>query len=120
MREKRNHQKIQDFKHYTIIAYEVTDRYSNKEILPLCIHYQNCTKECPATEETFLASTHISGRATGENIDQHVLDLLDSYGIMIKDCRGQACDGASAISRPVKGVSAVIKEKTATGQISSL
>ena len=106
MREKRNHQKIQDFKHYTIIAYEVTDRYSNKE--------------CPATEEAFLASTHISGRPTGENIDQHVLDLLDSYGIMIKDCRGQACDGASAISRPVKGVSAVIKEKTATGQISSL
>ena len=39
---------IQDFKNYTIIAAEVTDRYPNKKI------------------------------------------LLDSHGIMIEDCRGQA------------------------------
>ena len=39
---------IQDFKIYTIIAAEVTDRYPNKKI------------------------------------------LLDSYGIMVEDCRGQA------------------------------
>ena len=103
---------IQDFKHYAIIADEVTDRYSNKEILLLCIRSLNCTKECPAIEEVFLASAHISGRPTGENIGQHILDLLDSHGIMIEDCCGQAYDGASAMSSAVKGASAVIKEKS--------
>ena len=107
---------IQDFKHYTIIADEVTDRYSNKEIFLLCIRYLNCTKKRPAIEETFLASTHISGRPTGENIGQHTVDLLDCHGIAIQDCRGQVYSGASASL--VKGVSAVIKK--ATGQIHSL
>ena len=107
---------IQDFKHYTIIADEVTDRYSNKDILLLCIRYLNCTKERPAIKETFLAFTHISGRPTGENIGQHTVDLLDCHGIAILDCRGQAYSGASA--SVVKGVSAVIKK--ATGRIHSL
>ena len=66
---------IQDFKHYTINADELTDRYSKKEILLLCIRYLNCTKERPAIEEVFLTSTHISGRPTGEKIGQHILDL---------------------------------------------
>ena len=52
---------IQDFKHYTIIPDEVTDRYSNKEILLLCIRYLNSIKEHPAIEEAFLASTHMLG-----------------------------------------------------------
>ena len=103
---------IQDFKHYAIIADEVTDRYSNKEILLLCIRYLNCTKERPAIREAFLASTHISGRPIGENIGQHILDLLDSYGIMIEDCRGQAYDDASAMPSVFKGASAVIKKAT--------
>ena len=94
-----------------MIADAVMDRYSNKEILLLYIRYLNCTKERPAIEEAFLASTHISGRPTGENIGQHILDLLDSHGIMIEDCRGQAYDGASAMSSAVKGASAVIKRK---------
>ena len=102
---------IQDFKHYTIIADEVTDRYSNKEILLLCIRYLNCTKERLAIEEAFLASTHISGRPTGENIGQHILDLLDSHGIMTEDCRGQAYDGTSAMSSAAKEASVVIKRK---------
>ena len=100
----------QDFKHYTVIADEVRDRYSNKEILLLCIWYPNCTKERPAIEEAFLAPADISGRPTGENIGQHILDLLDSHGIMIEDCRSQAYDGASAMSSAVKGASEVIKK----------
>ena len=64
-------------------------------------------------------STYISGRPTGENIGQHILYLLDSHGIMIEDCRGQAYDGASAMSSAVKGASAVIIKKTATGRIRS-
>ena len=101
---------IQDFKHYTIIADEVTDRYSNKEILLICFRYLNFTKERPAIEEAFLASTHISGRPTGENIGQHILDVLDSHGTMIEDSCGQAYDGASAMSSAAKGASAVIKK----------
>ena len=111
MREKKNHKAIQDFKHYTLIADMVTDRFSNKEILLLCIGYLNCTKERPAIEKVFLAPTHISGRPTGKNIGQYFLDLLDNHGIMIEDCRGQAYDGASAMSRAVKGASLVIKRK---------
>ena len=63
----------------------MTDRYSNKEILLICIRYLNCAKERPVA---FLASTHISGRPTGEHIGQQILDLLDSRGIMIEYCRG--------------------------------
>ena len=63
---------IQDFKHYTIVSDKVTDRYSNKEILLLCIHYLNCTKERSAIEAVFLASTYISGGPTGENIGHHI------------------------------------------------
>ena len=40
-----------------------------------------------------------------------MLDLLDSHGIMIEDCCGQACDGASAMSSAVKSTSAAIKKK---------
>ena len=103
---------IQDFKHYIIIADEVTDMYSNKEILLLCIHYLNCTKERPAIEEAFLASTYISGRPTCENIGQHILDHLDSHEIMIKDCRGQVYDSASARFSIDKGALAVIKRNS--------
>ena len=81
---------IQHFRHYTIIADEVKDRYSNKEILLLCIRCLNFTKEHPAIDKGFLASTHTSGRSTGENIGQHILYLLDSHGIMTEDCGGQA------------------------------
>ena len=59
----------------------------------------------------FLRLLIYSGRPTGENIGQHILDLLDSHVIMIEDCRGQAYDGASAMSSAVKGASAVIKRK---------
>ena len=83
------------------------------------MRYLNCTKERPAIEEAFLSSTHISGRRTGENIGQHILDLLDSHGIMIEDCRDQAYDGASAMSSAIKRASAVIKNP-ATGRIRSL
>ena len=71
----------------------MTDRYSDKGILCLCIRYLSCTKERPAIEEAFLVSTDLLGRPTGENIGQHILDLLDSHGIMIKDCRDQSYDG---------------------------
>ena len=101
---------IQDFKHYTIIADEVTDKYSNKEILLLYIRYLNCTKERPDIEEVFLASTDISEKLTGENISQHISDLLDSHGIMIEDCRGQAYE--DAMSSTDKGAPAVIKKNS--------
>ena len=86
----------------------MTERFSNKEILLLCNLYLNCTKERPDIEEVFLVSTYISGRPTGENIGQHILYLLDSHGIMIEDCRGQAYD--DAMSSAVKGAPAVIKK----------
>ena len=68
---------IQDFKIYTIIADEMMDRHSNNP--SLFTRYLNCTKERPAIEEVFLASTHMPGRRNGEKIGQHILDLLDSY-----------------------------------------
>ena len=103
---------IQDFKHYTKIVDEVTDRYLNKEILLLCICYLSCTKERPAIEEAFLAFTYISGTPTCENIGQHILDLLDSDEIMIEDCRGQVYDSASARFSIDKGALAVIKKNS--------
>ena len=51
---RKLHKHYKHFKPYTIIADEVTDRYSNKATLLLCIRYLNCTKERPAIEVVFL------------------------------------------------------------------
>ena len=38
---------LDDFKKFSVIADEVTDRYANKEILHFCVRYINLLQEKP-------------------------------------------------------------------------
>ena len=102
---------LKECKFYSVIADEVTDRFANKEILLLCLRYLNTRKEEPTIEETFISSTHIDGRPTGKIIGSHILEMLKTHKIDVKNCRAQAYDGASAMASEAKGASAIIKEQ---------
>ena len=90
---------------FSIIVDEVTDRYSNKEIVLLCLRYLNidCKIVVPDIEQTFLESNHIQGRPTGKVIGNHILKLLTNHALNVKDCRGQSYDGAAVMSSQTKG-----------------
>ena len=83
---------VEKTKCFSIIADEVTERYSNKEILLLRLRYLNinCKIGVPTIEETFLDSNYIQGTAIGKVIGNHILKLLADHGFNVKDCRGQA------------------------------
>ena len=96
---------VEKTKYFSIIADEVTDRYSNKDILLLYLRYLNIDRKIgvPVIEETFLDSNHIQGRPTGKVIGNHILKLLADHGFSVKNCRGQAYDGAAVMSSQTKG-----------------
>ena len=96
-----------------MIADKLTDSYSNKEILLLCLRYLNIVRKIgvPVIEEKFLDSNHIQGRPTGKVIGNHILKLLADHGFNVKDCRGQAYDASALISSQTKGKSSVIKNE---------
>ena len=104
---------VEKTKYFSIIADELTDSYSNKEILLLCVRYLNIDRKIGVslTEETFLDSNHIQGRPTGKVIRNHILKLLADYGFNVKDCRRKAYDGAAVMGSQTKGPSSVIKNE---------
>ena len=56
---------------YAIIADEVTDRFSDKEMLLLCLRYvRSCGNEKPFICQTLFDSLHIQGRPTGQTIEK--------------------------------------------------
>ena len=81
---------VEETKYFSIIADEVTDRYSNKKILLLCLRYLNISHKIgvPVIEETFLDSNYIQGRPTEKIIGNHMLKLLADHEFNAKDCRG--------------------------------
>ena len=56
--------------YHDIIADEVTDRFSNKEILLLCSRYVTFQNGLPIIHETFFDSLHVNGRPTGRIIGE--------------------------------------------------
>ena len=102
---------VEKTKYFSIIADEVTDRYSNNEVLLLCLRYLNIDRKIgvPVIEKTFLDSNHIQGRPTGKVIGNH--KLLADHGFDVKDYRGQAYDAAAVMSSQTKGASSVIKNE---------
>ena len=52
---------VEKTKYFSIIGDKVTDRYSSKEVLLLCLTYLNIDRKIgvPVIEETFLDSSHI-------------------------------------------------------------
>ena len=104
---------VEETKYFSIIADKVTDRYSNKEILLLCIKYLNIDHKIVVLViwETFLDFNHIQSKPTANVIENHILKLLSDHGLNLKDCRLQAYDGATVMSSQTKRVPSVIKNE---------
>ena len=52
----------------------------------------------------------MSGRATGKNVAEHIINILKNHEINIINCRAQAYDGASAVSSDIKDAQSHIKK----------
>ena len=84
--------------YYAIFAGEVTNGFSNKEILLLCLRYITFQKGLFIIHETFFDSLYINGRPTRQTIGKNILSLLERNEIDVEKCRAQAYDGASAMN----------------------
>lgn len=93
---------------YSIMADEVTDEYSNREILSVCLRFlQNGTENVEIVE--YFIDFAFMKRTTGEAISQSIINILESNGLLLDNLRGQAYDGASAMSSERNGVNGRIK-----------
>ena len=67
---------LKDHVYYSVIADEVTDRHSNKEIILVCLRFLQTIGKKVIVKESLLDSNHISGRATGKNVAEHIITIL--------------------------------------------
>ena len=104
-------------KYFSIIADEVTDRYSNKEILLFCLSFLKINRKIgvPVIEEIFLDSNYVLGSPTWKVIGNHIMKLLADHGFKVN-----TSDGAAVMSSQTKGASSVIKKRAATCRLASL
>ena len=75
-------------------ADEVTDQHANKELILVCLRFLQTIGKKVIVQESFLDSNHMSSRATGKNVAEHIINILKNHEINISNCRGQAYDGA--------------------------
>ena len=95
--------------YYALIAEEVTDQFSNKKILLLCLRYVTFKNGLPIIHETFFDFLHINGRPTGQTIGENILSLLEKNEIDIEQCR--VYDSASATCGNSSGAPSMIKKQ---------
>ena len=97
---------------YTIIADETTDRYSNGEILSVCLRFVDLSSpQHPHIKECLLSFIRLQ-RANAAGITCKLLEAITDPSISLdpgKIC-GQAYDGASVMASEISGVQARIKE----------
>ena len=89
---------------FSIIADEVIGKYDNKEILSICVRFI----EGENISEVFLDFVELI-RTTGTHIAEAIMLSLAQNKVDILKCRGQAYDGAAAMSSERVGVQARIK-----------
>ena len=53
----------------------------------------------------------MKGRTSGKNLGQNILEVLKNNELVIGDCRGQAYDGAAAISSDRRGAQAEVRKE---------
>ena len=94
--------------YHGIIADEVTDRFSKKEILLLCSRYVTFQNGLPIIHET-IDSLPINGRPTGGIIGEAFFQFHSKNEIDIEKCR--AYDGASATCGNSSRAASVIKKQ---------
>ena len=65
---------VEEKNYFSVIADKMIGRYSNKEILLLCLRYLNIAHEIdvPVIDETILDFNHVQGRPTGKVIGNHI------------------------------------------------
>jgi len=103
---------LEKSRYFAIIADEVTDQYANKEVLAFCIRFVEQGKEAAQIKEVFLNFVSLE-RTTGQAIGDSLLELLKKKNLDVQNIRGQAYDGASAMSSEQCGAQAVIKRQNA-------
>ena len=96
---------------YAVIGDEVTERFTNKEVLLVCLRYLTSMDGEPKVEETFFQSVHMKGRTSGKNLGQNIVEVLKSNELVMADCRGQAYDGAAAMSSDRCGAQAEVRKE---------
>lgn len=94
---------------FAIIADEVTDKTANQEILSVCLRFVDQGEAMkPEIKEVFFDFVHLI-RTTGASIASALLDSLKNNGLNARNIRGQAYDGAAAMSSAKVGVQARVK-----------
>ena len=96
----------------SIIADELTESQSNKEILSLCLIFVSWDAKIPSQssiKEVFFYFTFLT-RTTRLAISNAIKESLCTYSIDVSKARGQAYDGSSAMSSNISGVQACIRE----------
>lgn len=102
---------LQQSKYYSVIADEVTDPHSNQEILSVCVRMVDFKNpETPEIKEVFLDFLYLQ-RTKGVSIAAGILKILEANNLDLKMLRGQAYDGAAAMSSGNVGTQAIIREK---------
>ena len=90
--------------YFSIIADEASD-VSNLDVRFVCRKSE--------IHEEFLGFVDCR-RTTGEAVSRAILRALEEWSLDIKNCRGQAYDGAANMSSLARGTQAFIKQKRPT------
>ena len=98
--------KVRQAKYFSIIADEATD-IANDEQLSICIRYV----EEGVPQEKFIAFHECVSGVTGEALSDNIISNLAVWQLQPHLLRGQAYDGAGAMSGISKGVAARIVSK---------
>ena len=98
-------------KYFSLIADEVTDTTTNKEVLSLCLRFLSGNDDPSSVNisKVFVDYVHLE-RTTGKAIADAIVKSLHDMGFDIENLRGQGYDGASAMSSSIQGVNGRIRE----------
>ncbi|XP_062505707.1 52 kDa repressor of the inhibitor of the protein kinase-like [Corticium candelabrum] len=94
---------------FSIIADEVTEKHSNREIMSLYLRFVARNNDKPVIKEVFFDLCYLT-RTTGVTIAAAIKESLKTHGVDIQKARGQAFDGAAAMSLDKAGVAARIRD----------
>ena len=88
----------QDDAFFAIIVGEVTDVHANQEVLTVCLHFlDKLNPEQPEAKEVSFDFVYLD-KTDCESISSAIIQCLYKRGIDTTKARGQAYDGASAMS----------------------
>ena len=103
---------LEKCKHFSVIADEVTSH--GKEIQSVCLRFleiDNDNFHVKANKHEVLLDFRFLERITGQSIAENILKCLETHGIDIQNCRGQAYDTTASMSSSGSGVQAHIKKR---------